>query len=132
MPYPEITMADQKKILIAEDSNIVMNVVSKILENMNYIVYGVKNGEELLDKIEKENFDLILMDINMPKMDGITCAQKIRKSDREQIKNIPIIALSGNDKNLTVKEYNAVGINDLILKPIDFDILAQKINKTLF
>ncbi len=125
-------MADQKKILIAEDSNIVMNVVSKILENMNYIVYGVKNGEELLDKIEKENFDLILMDINMPKMDGITCAQKIRKSDREQIKNIPIIALSGNDKNLTVKEYNAVGINDLILKPIDFDILAQKINKTLF
>ncbi|QNL21122.1 response regulator [Hyphobacterium sp. CCMP332] len=124
-------MTIQKKILIAEDSNIVLNVVSKVLENMNYKVLGVKNGKELLSKMEKENFDLILMDINMPKMDGITCAKHIRDHNDKRIKNIPIIALSGNDKNLSVEEYQAIGINDLIQKPIDFDQMAQKISSTL-
>ena len=87
--------------------------------------------KELLSKMEKENVDLILMDINMPKMDGITCAKHIRDHNDQRIKNIPIIALSGNDKNLNVEEYRAIGINDLIQKPIDFDQMAQKISSTL-
>lgn len=124
-------MPSQKKIIIAEDSNIIINVVSKVLENMNYKVLGVNNGKELLGKIGKEHFDLILMDINMPKMDGITCATHIRQSESSDIKNIPIIALSGNDRNMTVEEYNAAGIDDLIQKPIDFDQMAKKISNIL-
>lgn len=124
-------MQTQKKILIAEDSNIVLSVVTKILENMNYAVIGVKNGEELLKSIQKSHFDLILMDINMPKMDGITCTRHIRENKIKRIKEIPIIAISGNAMNFSVEEYKELGINDLIQKPIDFDLLAKKIFEML-
>jgi hypothetical protein len=124
-------MQTQKKILIAEDSNIVLSVVTKILENMNYEVVGVKNGEELLKSVEDHPFDLILMDINMPKMDGITCTKHIRENKIKRIKEIPIIAISGNAMNYSVEEYKELGINDLIQKPIDFDLLAKKIFEML-
>lgn len=124
-------MLDGKKIIIAEDSNIILSVVSRILQNMNYEVLGVRNGVELLKILEKQKCDLILMDINMPKMDGITCAREIRKHSKDTIKNIPIIALSGNAKNLSVEEFKEEGINDLIQKPIDFDLMARKIQEYL-
>ena len=120
-------MESSKNILIAEDSNIVLSVVTKILENMNYHVDGVKNGEELLKSIETESYDLVLMDINMPKMDGITCAKHIRENKEQKINQIPIIAISGNALNYSVDQYKSLGINDLIQKPIDFDLLAKKI-----
>ena len=124
-------MTMHRKILIAEDSNIVLSVVTKILENMSYEVVGVKNGEDLLNSIENTNFDLILMDINMPKMDGITCTKHIRENKSQRIKEIPIIAISGNAMNYTVEEYKSLGIDDLIQKQIDFDLLAKKIVEIL-
>lgn len=124
-------MSEGKKIIIAEDSNIIMSLVTRILQNMDYEVIGVKNGKELLQKLEKTVADLILLDINMPQMDGITCAKLIRENKNEEINHIPIIALSGNALNLTPEEYKAKGINDLIQKPIDFDLMAKKIQEFL-
>lgn len=123
-------MSELKKILIGEDSNIVLSVVKKILENMKYEVMGVKNGLEILAELNKDSYDLILLDISMPKMDGLECTQKIRSSENDKIKNIPIIAISGNAKNFSLDQYREYGINDLIQKPIDFDILAKKIVDT--
>ena len=68
-----------KTILIAEDSSVIQNLTKKILQNLNYHIVTVKNGKEVLKHLEKEPVDLILLDINMPQMDGMTCAQEIRK-----------------------------------------------------
>ena len=123
-------MSVKKKILIGEDSNIVLSVIRKILENMQYEVKGVKNGQEILSELKKDSFDLILMDISMPKMDGLECVKHIRSNENEKIQSIPIIAISGNAKNFSLDQYKEHGFNDLIQKPIDFDILAKKIVDT--
>ena len=120
-------MSSSKKILIAEDSNIVSSLTKKVLENMKYEVDVVKNGLEILEKLKTAEYQLILMDINMPKMDGIECTQKIRENSDKKISDIPILAISGNAKNYTVEQYKELGINDLIQKPIDFDTLTKKI-----
>jgi CheY-like chemotaxis protein len=120
-------MSSSKKILIAEDSNIVSSLTKKVLENMKYEVDVVKNGLEILEKLKTSEYQLILMDINMPKMDGIECTQNIRSNSDKSISDIPILAISGNAKNFTIDQYKELGINDLIQKPIDFDSLTKKI-----
>jgi two-component system, cell cycle response regulator DivK len=67
-----------KKVLIAEDSSVIQNLTKKILEFQNFEISAVKNGRDVLKALEKENFDVILLDINMPIMDGMTCAKQIR------------------------------------------------------
>ncbi len=121
----------QKRILIAEDSNIVLSIVSRILQNMNYEVEGVKNGTEVLEQLKTNTFDLILMDISMPRMDGISCVNHIRKHESKESKEIPIIAISGNALNLSEKKYLELGFNGIIEKPINFDLLAKEIFKIL-
>ncbi len=119
-----------KKVLIAEDSSVIQNLTRKILQIQNYQIFSAKNGEQVLDMLEKENYDIILMDINMPKMDGMECAQKIRAlSDRKKSK-IPIVAITGNAKNYSMEEFNAAGINEYLQKPLNFDNLVD-IVKTL-
>ncbi len=119
-----------KKVLIAEDSSVIQNLTRKILQIQNYQIFSAKNGEQVLDMLEKENYDIILMDINMPKMDGMECAQKIRAlSDRKKSK-IPIVAITGNAKNYSMEEFNAAGINEYLQKPLNFDNLVDMV-KTL-
>jgi CheY-like chemotaxis protein len=66
-------MSAPKKVLIAEDSSVIQNLTKKILSIQNYEISSVKNGQQVLDALEAEPFDIILMDINMPVMDGIEC-----------------------------------------------------------
>jgi len=66
-------MSAPKKVLIAEDSSVIQNLTKKILSIQNYQISSVKNGQQVLDALESEPFDIILMDINMPIMDGIEC-----------------------------------------------------------
>lgn len=120
-------MTESKKILFAEDSSIVLNLVSKVLQNQNFKVKGVKNGQKLLEEIEKDQYDLVLMDITMPVMDGLDCTKQIRNNPKRHISEVPIIAISGNARNFTLKQYQDIGINDLIEKPINFDLLTTKI-----
>ncbi len=60
-----------KKILVAEDSSVIQNLTKKILSLQNYEISAVKDGRKVIDKLESETFDLILMDIHMPVMDGM-------------------------------------------------------------
>ena len=124
-------MSASKKILIAEDSNIVLTVVSRILEKINFEVRGVKNGEDLLKQLETNTYDLILLDINMPLMDGITCIKHIRSDSRKEIKDIPVIAITGNARNYNTEEYMSLGFSGIVEKPLDFDLLTKKIIELL-
>ena len=67
-----------KKVLIAEDSSVIQNLAKKILEFQNFEIHSVKNGQQVLDAMEKEDFDILLLDINMPVMDGMDCARAVR------------------------------------------------------
>lgn len=118
-----------KKVIIAEDSSVIQNLTRKILQIQNYEITSVKNGKEVLDELNKEDYDLILMDINMPKMNGMECASAIRKFENKDKSNIPIIAISGNAMNYTLEDFKSVGINEYVPKPLNFDILVDMVKK---
>ena len=87
-----------KRIIVAEDSSVIQNLTKKILSQLNYEIISVKNGQQVIDLISNENYDLILLDIHMPVMDGMECAKSIRSMDGDK-KDIPIIAITGNANN---------------------------------
>ena len=120
-----------KKILIAEDSSVILNLTKKILEQQNYEIYGAKDGEEVIRRIENDDFDLILMDINIPKIDGMACTKQIRAMSDSAKSSIPIFAVTGNIMNYSLEDFAAVGINEYLQKPIDFDKLVELTSKYL-
>ncbi len=120
-----------KKILIAEDSSVIMNLIRKILAQKNYEVMAAKDGKKVLELVDKENFDLILMDINIPKMDGIACTRQIRAMDDEQKARVPIFAITGNARNYSVDDFKRTGIDEYLEKPLDFDRLVKLVDQYL-
>ncbi len=118
-----------KRIIVAEDSSVIQNLTKKILEIQNYEIIGVKNGKQVLDKLNIEDYDLILLDINMPIMDGMECARAIRGLTDKAKSSIPIIAITGNAKNYSMDDFKEAGIDDYIPKPLNFDNLVDMVNK---
>lgn len=117
-----------KKIIVAEDSSVIQNLTKKILSQLNYEISSVKNGQQVLDLLEKSAFDLVLLDIHMPIMDGMECASKIReRSDAN--KDIPILAITGNANNYTMEDFERVGINAFVPKPLNYDTLVELVKE---
>jgi len=122
-------MADTKKVLIAEDSSVIQNLTRKILEQQGCIISSVKNGEQVLESLDREPYDIILLDINMPVMDGMECARRVRALPDPAKAGIPIVAITGNAKNYSMEEFQAVGINEYLPKPLNFDHLVEMVKK---
>ena len=122
-------MAESKTILIAEDSSVILNLTKKILELQNYKVVSAKNGGEVLKKVQDQKIDAILMDLNIPVKNGMECTKEIRASENPDIKNIPIIAVTGNANNYTLEQFKEAGINAYLPKPLDFDMLVQTVKE---
>ncbi len=120
---------EKKKVLIAEDSSVIQNISKKVLEFQNFEINSAKDGKQVLKKLEKEDFDVILMDINMPKMDGMECARQIRALTDEKKSQIPIIAITGNARNYSMEDFHEAGINEYLPKPINFDNLIDLLRK---
>jgi len=116
-----------KKVLIAEDSSVIQNLTRKILEQLNFDIAAVKNGQQVIDKINVEDFDLILMDINMPVLDGMECTRQIRAMNDQKKSRVPILAITGNAKNYSLEEFKEAGINEFLPKPLDFDNLVKMV-----
>ncbi|MCH7414959.1 response regulator [Belliella sp. R4-6] len=124
-------MIENKKVLVAEDSSVIINLTKNVLMFENYHITAVKNGKQLLDKLAADDFDLILMDINMPIMDGIECTKAVRALSDTKKANIPIIAITGNYKNYTLDDFKKAGLDDYIQKPLDYDHLLATVKKHL-
>jgi len=122
-------MSNPKKVMIAEDSSVIQNLTRRILSIQNYEITSVKNGQQVLDALSTDHYDIILMDINMPVMDGIVCTQQIRALDDPLKSKIPIVAITGNARNLSLQEYNEIGIDELLQKPLNFDQLVNIVRK---
>lgn len=120
-----------KKILIAEDSSVILNLTKKILAQQNYEISSAKDGQEVIEKVNGENFDLLLLDINIPKKDGMSCAKEIRAMKDSAKSSMPIFAITGNALNYSVEDFEAVGINEYLQKPVNFDQLVELTAKYL-
>jgi len=116
-----------KKVLIAEDSSVIQNLAKKILEFQNFEIHSVKNGQQVLDSLEKEDFDIILLDINMPVMDGMECAKAVRGLKDEAKAKIPMIAITGNARNYSMEDFKEAGFDDMLAKPLNFDALVAQV-----
>lgn len=115
-------------ILVAEDNEMNMEIVSFILDNAGAKTAGVSNGREALDTYMNSGineYDVILLDIMMPVMDGLETAEKIRKSGREDAGSVIIIAMSANAFYDDIERSIKAGMNTHIAKPIDADELVN-------
>ncbi len=118
------------KILVAEDNPNNQKLIQILLEKLGLQVVIVANGEESIDKYKQEKFDLILMDINMPIMDGLNATKEIRNIENEYYK-IPIVALTANSIAGDKEKYLNQGMDDYLSKPIEFDKLVNILKKYL-
>jgi CheY-like chemotaxis protein len=119
-------------ILVAEDNEVNQYLIQRILNNLGHSVEIAKDGQCAIDLFNSGDFDIILMDVRMPLMDGIEATVAIRAMDKDSSKsNIPIIALTADASTHHVTEYRKVGMNDVCLKPIELALLLTSINKVL-
>lgn len=119
-------------ILMAEDNEINAEIAKTMLEMSNAIVSTVSNGSEAYDLFRGQpagTFDLILMDINMPVLNGYDATKKIRNSKHKDAETIPILALTANAFDEDKKDALAAGMNGHIAKPIEMSVLMKKIKK---
>lgn len=118
------TEVEFKKVLVAEDSSVIQNLLKKILMFENCKITSAKDGEKVLDFFEEEEYDLVIMDINLPKIDGIQATKEIRSKS-----NIPIIGISGNAKNRPEADFFDAGMDEYMQKPLDYDKLIELVKK---
>jgi CheY-like chemotaxis protein len=123
------TGLEGKRILIAEDNKINFFVANKFLVSWGISVSHAGDGLLALEMLEKEDFDMILMDLHMPVMDGIEATRIIRKSDNPRIKNIPIVALTAAIMSESHDKIEDLNINDYVLKPFKPHDLFERIKK---
>jgi two-component system sensor histidine kinase/response regulator len=139
-PGPQPTTAVRRKpalvvgglrVLLAEDNRVNQVVASRMLEKMGHSVVVAENGKEALSLLAQQTFDLVLMDVQMPEMDGLTATEKIRKGELQSRSHIPIIAVTAHamtgDRELCV----SAGMDGYVTKPINGRALEEAIAAVL-
>lgn len=116
------------KVLVVDDNSLNQLITKKIVEKHNYLCVVVDSGLAALEKLDTEEFDVILMDINMPVMNGFETTRRIR----EKCITTPIIALTAFDKEEVAEEALSAGMNDIIIKPFAPALLVKTINQLIF
>ena len=127
-------LPDRLHLLIVEDQEMNAEVLADLLELENISSEWAENGKrgvEMFAESEKGRFDVILMDMRMPVMDGLTATREIRKLDRPDASTIPIIALSANAFEEDVRQCLEAGMNAHLSKPVDLDRLKETLGRLL-
>ncbi|MEJ2693247.1 MAG: transporter substrate-binding domain-containing protein [Candidatus Thiodiazotropha sp.] len=114
---PQLTHRLSGNILLVEDNIINQQVAQELLEGMGLSVQTVNNGKQAIDAIEKHSFDLVLMDLQMPEMDGYEATRRIRSN--EKYAQLPVIAMTAHAMADEREQCLAVGMDEHIPKPID-------------
>lgn len=123
---PKHTPKTRRCILIVDDNQSLRTFTSILLEKQGFDVLQAEDGQCALSVIEKEPIDLILMDLEMPGLDGIEVTHKIRQSD-SGYRDIPIICHTGDNSASAIKRIQMSGMNDFVVKPVDKDLLFSKL-----
>ena len=115
------------KVLVVEDDPTNMKLACEILNAQGFMVHGAKDGADAINMAEKEHYDLILMDIGMPGIDGIETTKIIK--NKLQYKDVPVIALTAYSMKGDKERILAAGLDDYISKPIDVSDFMKRLEK---
>ena len=116
------------KVLLVEDNKINRLIAGKALEMLGTTYVEAINGIEAIEILKNESFDLILMDIQMPEMDGVEATKWIRN---QMNISTPIVALTANVFRQDIDSYLEIGMNDYIIKPFDEEDFLKKISENV-
>lgn len=117
-----LMQSKQKSVLIVEDCADTRNLMKFLIECEGFIVYEAEDGSQAVKSAGEYLPDLILMDMSMPVMDGLTATRKLKAESATS--NLPIVAVTAHGKLFYDKALHA-GCNELIGKPVDFDVLNE-------
>jgi CheY-like chemotaxis protein len=120
---------NQLTVLLVEDSEDNRYMMRRLLEMNRYAVIEAVNGEEAIEIAKRERPQLILMDLSLPRLDGLAATRRIR--DSLGLKDVPIVAISAHDTADFHAEALASGCNEYVTKPVDFDQLEDLLARLL-
>lgn len=119
----------QQTVLIVEDYDDTRELLSLWLEGCGYRVVAARDGAEAVEAARRECPDLVIMDMSMPKLDGLSATAAIRQI--EELCDVPVIACSAHDVQEWSDKALAAGCNDFVSKPVDFAALERALKKLL-
>ena len=129
--WADVKMKGQK-VLVAEDNPINQEVIEMILRRANLSYQTVRNGQFVLELLAQEPYDLILMDVRMPVMDGIETTLRIRSGEAgEAFRDIPIIGVTANAMKNQIRECVEAGMNEVLAKPFSVEVLVDLVRRYL-
>ena len=131
---PDRSLTENNKgvrILLAEDDGISQTIAVALLEQNGWEVTAVTNGREVLEELDLHHYDLVLMDIQMPNMDGFETTRAIRSHPNEKMAKIPIIAMTAHAMREDREKCLAAGMNGYLSKPIETKVFMEVIDKIL-
>ncbi len=119
------------QVLVAEDNRVNQRVIKALLERRGHVISLVSTGVEALEKVDGRDFDIVLMDVQMPEMDGITAIRLIRDRDRDRGVHTPVIVLTAHAMQGDRQRFLADGADGYVTKPIQLDLLLAEIETVL-
>ncbi len=126
--FEKIKSLDNRSILVVDDNSVNLMITKRVLENKNIVVTTVNNGFDAIKKVQEEVFDVILMDIHMPKMDGYETTEKIRAFN----KTLPIVALTAVKIDENKDRIINSGMDGIIVKPFRLESFFAEINRVIY
>jgi CheY-like chemotaxis protein len=125
------TSSDPLSILLVEDHPVNRKLAVLILERQGHQVTSAENGREALAVLEQRSFDLILMDVQMPEMDGLEATRAIRSSEAASGSRVPIIAMTANAMSGDRQMCIDAGMDGYVAKPVKREVMFAEINRIL-
>ncbi|MFB3827493.1 MAG: response regulator [Bryobacteraceae bacterium] len=127
---PKLTSVEGKRVLVAEDNDINRKIVLRLLEKLGCQADPVSNGREALEAVQRDSYDLVLMDVQMPEMDGLAATGAIRGLEHGAAR-VPIAAMTANAMTGDRERCLAAGMDDYVSKPVRLDDLERMIGRWL-
>ena len=128
----EINCKSEKRLLLVEDNKINRFVALAMIKKLGYSIDFAENGREAIDVLKKKSFDLVLMDIQMPVIDGLTATRMIRDNSSEVLnRKIPVIAMTANAIKGDREKCLEAGMDDYMSKPLKLNVLRDMLEKWL-
>ena len=125
-----VSAAQVRRILLVEDNPVNLKVAMELLRNRGHSIEVARNGAEAVSATAKQTFDVVLMDVHMPVMDGLSATRIIRDRERAEGKHVPIIALTAGATVEDRENSIAAGMNDFVSKPFRSEELFQAVENT--
>jgi two-component system sensor histidine kinase/response regulator len=116
-------------ILVAEDNAVNRTVIVSLLQKMGHLITVAEDGEQVLALVNERRFDLLFMDVRMPKLDGLSATRELRKREQELGGHLPVIAMTASVLPEDRQSCLAAGMDTYVSKPVDFGVVEEEIER---